>query len=79
MLFELSKQGKFGNDNSIIKNLSKNEKGILDRDTYNGFTKLIKNILDEKLNPGLEFSKLIGNIYTGSLYLSLVSLIYYKN
>jgi len=39
LLFELSKQGKFGNDNSIIKNLLKNEKGILDRDTYNGFTK----------------------------------------
>lgn len=31
------------------------------------------------MRPGLEFSKLIGNIYTGSLYLSLVSLLYYKN
>lgn len=29
--------------------------------------------------PGLEFSKLIGNIYTGSLYLSLVSLLSQKN
>lgn len=33
----------------------------------------------EKLEPGLEFSKVVGNIYTGSLYLSLVSLLFHKS
>lgn len=43
------------------------------------FQKIVNDLLKEKIHPGLEFSKLVGNIYTGSLYLSLVSLIYHKN
>lgn len=35
--------------------------------------------MDQKINSGLEFSKVIGNIYTGSLYLSLASLLFHKS
>ena len=34
--------------------------------------------MQKKLGPGLEFAKVIGNIYTGSLYLSLASLLFHK-
>eukprot|EP01095_Lingulamoeba_sp_RSL-Kostka_P017464 TRINITY_DN906_c0_g1_i2.p1 TRINITY_DN906_c0_g1~~TRINITY_DN906_c0_g1_i2.p1 ORF type:complete len:498 (+),score=146.84 TRINITY_DN906_c0_g1_i2:33-1526(+) len=41
--------------------------------------KLIENDFNEKVESSTRLCKQIGNIYTGSLYLSLLSLIYFEN
>lgn len=50
-----------------------------DKKAHSEFGQMIQSLFQEKVSPGLELSKLIGNIYTGSLYLSLASLIDQKS
>ena len=47
-----------------------------DRTLQSLLKRAFKKIVKSRLEPGLELPSLVGNIYTGSLYLSLISLFY---
>lgn len=73
-------------NNYNTQNQTEMEKFIKEKPDFNGRVtqKNLKEVLLshetlEKLYPGLVLNKKIGNIYTGSLYLSLASIIYEKN
>lgn len=59
----------------LLEKIAKN-KSFYDRETQKTLKAAFKEELDRRLEDSLILPALVGNIYTGSLYLSLISIVY---